>query len=95
KNAALRTVQFSSATSGISSEAGFTLGKNNDGVLGTPYIAYRLDGAGDNKLYVPMMGSANVTVPTASGTTTKTQPAVGDTWEISCFYKIDYVNPAN
>lgn len=98
QNAAVRRVEFSSATSGVFSTASFTLGENNDGVLGSPYIAYRLDkGGADNKLYVPMKGSNAVTASanTTSGTVTKSRPSLGDVWEISCFYNIDYVNPEN
>ena len=98
QNADLRKVEFSSATSGISAVASFTLGENNDGVLSSPYITYRMDAKGaDNKLYIPMKGGTNVTVDanTSSGTTTKTRPASGDVWEISTFYNIDYVNPNN
>lgn len=96
QNAALRRVEYSSATSGISSTASFTLGENNDGILGSPYVAYRTDTAGaDNKLYIPMKGSNAVAVEAnnESGKTNRSRPSLGDVWEISCFYHIDYVTP--
>ena len=95
-NAALRRVEFSSATSGIFSTASFTLGKYNDGVLGTSYIAYRTDNGGsDNKLYVPMKGANTVQAEAASGTVTKSSASQGDVWEINCFYHIDYIHSEN
>ena len=97
-NAGTRKVQFSSATSGISAVASFTLGSGNQGVLSAPYIAYRLDGSGtDNKLYVGMKGSNSVSVQknSAGDKTTKSQPSLGEVWEISTFYNIDYVKPNN
>ena len=97
-NAKNRMFKFSSATSGISAVAGFTLGENHQGILGSPYIAYRKDNSGsDNKLYVPMKGSTSVSVRenTAGEMTTKTQPVLGEVWEISTYYDIDYVKPNN
>ena len=97
-NAKNRMFKFSSATSGISAVAGFTLGENHQGILGSPNIAYRKDNSGsDNKLYVPMKGSTNVSVQenTAGKRTTKTQPVLGEVWEISTYYDIDYVKPNN
>lgn len=96
QSAALRRVEFSSATSGIFSTASFTLGENNDGILGSPYIAYRTDNGGsDNKLYVPMKGANTVQAEAASGTVTKSSASQGDVWEINCFYHIDYIHSEN
>ncbi len=97
-NANLRKVVYSSATSGISGVASFTLGSGNQGVLSNPYIAYRKDdGGADNKLYVGMKGSQSVSVQknAAGDQTTKSQPTLGEVWEISTFYNIDYVRPNN
>lgn len=96
QNAALRRVEFTSATSGVFSTASFTLGENNDGVLGSPYIAYRKDNGGaDNKLYVPMKGANTVQAEAANGTVTKSSASLGDVWEINCFYHIDYIHSEN
>lgn len=99
-NANLRQVRFSSATSGISAVAGFSIGENNRGTLGNPYIAYRkaAEGkSGDNKLYIPMAGSTSVQVQyTEDGKTKTRSKAVKDeVWEISTYYNIDYVKPNN
>lgn len=99
-NANLRQVRFSSATSGVSGVAGFSLGANNQGVLNTPYIAYRKapeGGTGDNKLYIPMTGSISVQVQynEEGNTKTRSKTAEGEVWEISTYYDIDYTTPAN
>lgn len=97
-NASLREAHFSSATSGISAVAKLSLGENNQGVLGSPYVAYRVyPGAGDNKLYIPMTSPNKVQVQISEDGATKTRscPSLGEVWEISTFYNIDYVNPNN
>ena len=99
-NANLRQVRFSSATSGISAVAGFSIGESNQGNLGNPYIAYRKTNeniTGDNKLYIPMAGStsAQVQMSEDGATRTKSKAVKGEIWEISTYYDIDYVKPNN
>lgn len=75
-----REARYSSATSGISAKAGV---KNLSGVnVKDTYIACRP--GSDNKWYVNMNSAEN-----------GANPVAGEVWSLTCYYHIDYVNPAN
>lgn len=83
KNTKNRTVKYSSATSGISAEVGFTILENSvqpDSV----HVSLRKDSIGDNKWYASFKSPSGSKISTA-----------GDIWALETFYHIDYVNPEN
>lgn len=80
---AAKVAKYSSATSGISGEAGFTV-IDNSVAANAAWIKVREDTVGDNKWYASFSSVDN-------GTT----PVQGEVWKIEAFYHVDYINPEN
>ena len=78
-----RLVKYSSATSGISAQVGFTI-LDNSVMPDSLHVSLRKDSIGDNKWYASFKS--------AKGSKFSTK---GDVWKLDTIYSIDYVNPEN